>query len=188
MNPNQFAVFFIEISEHPARTRKLSKAIPRSHVRAFPGLWAHTTDSITNVCGLRTWIMARAVERVTENLFVSGWKYEQMLIYTPRSATGCTALQACPIWYFSCLAREEMLHKSCSLVLVRWADRQTELDRCKYPELHWPGPAVTEWRFPLRNKPPGFCWVIRLGSGGSQTLTESWFCPPGSGDEETAPS
>lgn len=99
-----------------------------------------------------------------------------MLICTPNSATNCRVLQMCPIRYFSCLAREEMLLKSHSPVLGDGAGRQT--DRQSSAGINTPSCADRGCRSPcynyqMRNRPLGVCGVIRLGSQGSQTNTRS---------------
>lgn len=93
-----------------------------------------------------------------------------MLICTPNSATNCRVLQMCPIWYFSCLAREEMLLKSRSPVLAdeagRQTDRQTELGWYKYAELRRQGLPVTVLQLPDEESAIGFLWSNQAGQPG----------------------
>lgn len=102
--------------------------------------------------------------------------HEQVLICAPNSATNCVlqiCLQICPICYFSCLAREEMMHQSRSPVAGdgtgRQTDGRTELGWYKYTSLCWGGRQCPSYSFQRRNQPRVFCWVTRLGGQGRQT-------------------
>lgn len=72
----------------------------------------------------------------------------------------------CPIRYFSCLAREEMLLKSHSPVLGDGADRQTELGWYKYAELRRQGLPVTVLQLPDEESAIGCLWSNQAGQPG----------------------